>query len=463
MERQFQSIDLGILRKYDMPGPRYTSYPTAPVFSREFGPDQFREEIIRTNGGGIHSDISLYIHFPFCDTLCYFCGCTMLVTHSRDRIKEYNEHVKKEISLIQPMISSSRRVSQLHWGGGTPSYLDPDEIADMSTYLRQKFTFTDDIEAGVEIDPRGLTLEHMKALRSGGFNRVSMGVQDFNSKVQAAVNRIQPEKMTRRTVNWCRKLGFASINLDLIYGLPFQSLRSFEKTIDTIIDISPDRIAVFNYAHVPWLKPHMKLLHPANLPSPETKLQILKMSIEKLTDAGYWYIGMDHFAKPDDDLSVAQNNKTLYRNFQGYSTKAGVDVYAFGMSSISQFTDVYAQNLKTLPEYYAKIAGGQCATHVGYRMTLDDHIRKYVITRLMCDFTLDKKDIEHRFAIRFDSYFSDGIEKLGDLITDGFVTDTPDLLVVRGMGRLMIRNIAMCFDAYLEKMTKERPLFSRTV
>jgi oxygen-independent coproporphyrinogen-3 oxidase len=463
MERQFQSIDIGILRKYDKPGPRYTSYPTAPIFTHEFGPDQLREEIILTNGDGAHSDISLYIHFPFCDTLCYFCGCTMLVTHSRERIKEYNEYVKKEISLIHPLISSSRHVTQLHWGGGTPSYLEPDEITDMSSFVRNNFTLTQDIEASVEIDPRGLTFKHMKALHDGGFNRVSMGVQDLNKKVQAAVNRLQPEKMTRTTIDWCRTLGFSSINLDLIYGLPFQTLASFEKTIDTIIDISPDRIAVFNYAHVPWLKPHMKLIHPENLPTLEIKLQILKMTIEKLTEAGYWYIGMDHFAKPGDDLSIAQKNKTLYRNFQGYSTKAGTDVYAFGMSSISQFTDIYAQNVKTLPEYYQRIGSGKYATQVGYRMTRDDHIRKFVITKLMCEFEIDKNDIEHRFGIPFDSYFTDGIEKLDEFIADGFVVNTPDAIVVRGMGRLIIRNIAMCFDAYLEKMMKERPIFSRTV
>ncbi len=463
MGRQFQSIDIGVLRKYDRPGPRYTSYPTAPVFSNDFGPDKFQKEIVRTNADGIHSDISLYIHFPFCDTLCYFCGCTMLVTHSRERIKEYNEQVKKEISLVRPLISSKRRVTQLHWGGGTPSYLDPDDIIDMSSFIRKNFIFTDDIEACVEIDPRGLTFEHMKLLRDGGFNRVSMGVQDFNEKVQQAVNRIQPEKMTRTTIEWCRKLGFSSINLDLIYGLPFQTLRSFEKTINKIIDISPDRIAVFNYAYVPWLKPHMKLIHPEDLPAPETKLQILKMTIEKLTDAGYRYIGMDHFAKPSDELSVAQKNKTLYRNFQGYSTKAGTDVYAFGMSSISQFTDIYAQNAKTLPEYYRRISSGMLATHVGYRMSSDDHIRKYVINRLMCDFEIDKGDVERRFDIKFDSYFADGIDQLTDFLVEGCVTNSPDTITVHDMGRFIIRNIAMCFDAYLEKITKEHPLFSRTV
>ena len=259
--KQFDSIDVDLLRKYDRPGPRYTSYPTAPVFTSAFGPKEYKNEILRSNSSGDTSDLSLYFHFPFCDTLCYFCGCTMLVTHSRHRIREYNAYLKKEIDIIAPLISKKRKVSQLHWGGGTPSYLDPDEILDIGSYIRERFTFADDVEAGVEIDPRGLTFDHVKALRDAGFNRISMGVQDFNPKVQEAVNRIQPESITRDAVNWSRKLGFKSINLDLIYGLPHQTLASFKKTVETIIDISPERLAVFNYAHVPWLKPHQKLIH----------------------------------------------------------------------------------------------------------------------------------------------------------------------------------------------------------
>ncbi len=461
--RQFDSIDLELLRKYDRPGPRYTSYPTAPVFTPAFGPKEYRDEIVRTNASDDSADLSLYFHFPFCDTLCYFCGCTMLVTHSRDRIREYNRYLKKEIDIVAPLVSRKRKVSQLHWGGGTPSYLDPDEILDIGSFIHERFSFGGDIEAGVEIDPRGLTFEHMKALRESGFNRVSMGVQDFNPKVQEAVNRVQPESITRDAVNWSRKLGFKSINLDLIYGLPHQTLASFKKTVETVIDISPDRLAIFNYAHVPWLKPHQKLIHQEQLPTPELKLQIFKMTIEKLIDAGYWNIGMDHFAKRNDELAIAQKNKTLYRNFQGYSTKAGCDLYGFGMSAIGHFRETYQQNKKTLPEYYRTLDGNSLTTSVGYRMSPDDLIRKSVIIQLMCDMGLDKASIETQFGISFDEYFSDALHKLEAFVPDGLVTLTHDNITVNGLGRLIIRNIAMCFDAYLERMMKERPIFSRTV
>jgi oxygen-independent coproporphyrinogen III oxidase len=461
--KQFESVDVELLKKFDRPGPRYTSYPTAPVFTSSFGPNEYREEVVRTNSAEDSADLSLYFHFPFCDTLCYFCGCTMLVTHSRDRIKEYNSYLKKEIDMVAPLVSRRRNVSQLHWGGGTPSYLDPDEILEIGLYIREHFTFADTMEAGVEIDPRGLTFEHMKALRESGFNRISMGVQDLEPAVQKSVNRIQPEKITRDAVEWSRALGFTSINLDLIYGLPFQTLSSFEKTVDTIIDIAPDRLAVFNYAHVPWLKPHQKLIHQEDLPSPEVKLQIFKMTIEKLLEAGYWNIGMDHFAKRNDELAVAQRNKTLYRNFQGYSTKAGCDLYGFGMSAIGHFKETYQQNKKTLPDYYKSLNAASLPTNLGYRMTEDDHVRKEVIMRIMCDMELDKKEIEQEFGIVFDKYFSSALVKLEDFVPDGLVTLSNDRIIVNGLGRLVIRNIAMCFDAYLEKMMKERPIFSRTV
>jgi len=461
--KQFESIEVKLLSKYDRPGPRYTSYPTAPVFTPAFRAAEYLNEILHTNTSENRSDLSLYFHFPFCDTLCYFCGCTMLITHNRDRIRQYNSYLKKEIDMISPNIAPTRKVAQLHWGGGTPSYLDPDEIMDIGSYIQERFSFAPDIEAGVEIDPRGLTFEHMHALRQCGFNRVSMGVQDFNPQVQKAVNRIQPEEITRDAVNWSRSLGFSSINIDMIYGLPLQTIDSFEESLDKVIDISPDRIAVFNYAHVPWLKPHQKLIRQEDLPSPEMKLEILKMTIEKLTGAGYWYIGMDHFARETDEIVLAQHNGTLYRNFQGYSTKAGCDLYGFGMSAISHFKDIYAQNEKKLPEYYAALDAGTLPTHVGYRMTQDDHIRKEVIMRIMCDMELTKADIEKQFGIDFDEYFSDALKQLEQFVPDGLVTLSPEKILVNGLGRLIIRNIAMCFDAHLERMMREKPIFSRTV
>jgi oxygen-independent coproporphyrinogen-3 oxidase len=467
---QFKEIDINVLKSYDKPGPRYTSYPTAPIFTDKFGPDEFKDEIIRTNAKGEVPDLSLYFHFPFCDTLCYFCGCTMLITHDKHRISEYNEFIKKEINLAVPFISKKRKVQQLHWGGGTPSYLSPDEIRDVGIYTRDRFNFDDEIEASVEIDPRGLTKEHMIAFQESGFNRVSMGVQDFNLKVQETVNRVQSEEITRDAVYWSRELGFKSINLDLIYGLPYQTTKSFEITLDKIIDISPNRIAVFNYAHVPWLKKHQRVITDDILPTPENKLKTLKMTIEKLVDAGYWYIGMDHFAKPDDELAVSQRNKTLYRNFQGYSTKAGCDVYAFGMSAISQFENIYAQNYKSLPDYYSRMNEGEFATKVGYRLTNDDQIRKFTINKLMCDMELSKRDVENKFRINFDEYFANDIPKLNEFIEGGLLVNENGKYKIVDTGRLIIRNIAMCFDAYLENMMNDlpdgkavKPIFSRTV
>lgn len=460
---QFKNTDISLMTKYNKQGPRYTSYPTAPMFSHDFTAENFKQEIIDTNKAEDGSDLSLYMHFPYCDTLCYFCGCTMLVTRDRDSIKKYNEYIIKEIDLSLKYISRKRKVSQLHWGGGSPSYLDPDEIRQVGMHIKNNFTFADDIEASVEIDPRGLTREHMKAFRDCGFNRISMGVQDFNEKVQAAVNRIQPEDITMDAINWSRELGFESINLDLIYGLPFQTYKTFETTLDEVIEISPDRIAVFNYAHVPWLKKHMNLIKPEDLPAPEEKLRILEMTINKLTDAGYWYIGMDHFAKPDDELAVAQRTKTLYRNFQGYSTKAGCDVYAYGMSAISQFRDIYAQNHKELKSYYEKIDRGEFAVFSGYRMTKDDHIRKKVIMDLMCHLEVGKKEIEKEFNINFNEYFADSLKQLKQFDEDKLITDDGGFIRIAESGKLIIRNIAMCFDAYLDKLMKEKPIFSKTV
>jgi len=432
------------------------------MFSPQFSADDFRQEIVETNASGTEP-ISLYFHFPFCAKLCYFCGCNMMVTSKRPMISTYNDYLKKDIDLLRPLMSRDRKVIQMHWGGGTPSYLDPDEIRDTGGFIKKRFDFDDAIEASVEIDPRGLTREHMEAFREVGFNRTSLGVQDFNVEVQEAINRVQSEEITRQTVEWARELGFQSVNLDLIYGLPYQTVDAFADTVDRIIDISPDRIAVFNYAHVPWLKKHQNVIPTEALPSTDERLAILEMTIEKLIAARYVYIGMDHFAKPTDELAVAQANGTLYRNFQGYSTMAGADVYAFGLSAISQFRNIYAQNLKDLREYYARIDSGQPATNVGYRMTADDHIRKETIMQLMCNLEIDKRRIEKMFGIDFENYFAGDVNKLEPFIDEGLVENGPQKISVIGSGILIIRNIAMCFDAYLEKMMQEKPVFSKTV
>jgi oxygen-independent coproporphyrinogen-3 oxidase len=457
------SVDVQLLRKYSVAGPRYTSYPSAPVFSETFRSDDYLAEIGRTNPPGEDAPISVYVHLPYCDTLCYFCGCTMKITHDPSQITAYNEYLKREIAMIAPLVSPSRRVAQLHWGGGTPSYLSAAEIRDLGGFLASKFTYADDIEAGVEIDPRGLTRDRMEAFRESGFNRVSMGVQDFTPEVQKAVNRIQPEEITRDAVEWSRSLGFRSINIDLIYGLPYQSVRTFAGTVDTVIGMSPDRLAVFNYAHVPWLKPHQKVLDGMPLPSPEEKLELFRMTMEKLTGAGYVNIGMDHFAKPDDELAIARGNGTLYRNFQGYSTKSGCDLYAFGMSAISFLGDVYHQNLKSIWDYYGRLDEGKLPTHAGYRMTRDDQIRREVIMKIMCDNEVMKAGVSTKFGIDFDSYFADALPRLAQFTADDLVELRDDRIVIRPLGRLIVRNIAMCFDPYLESMRKDKKIFSKTV
>ena len=455
-------IDIDLIKKYDTPGPRYTSYPTAPHFNESFTRKEYLKEIKNTNQGRNLPDLSLYFHLPFCDTLCYFCGCNMIVTKNRERIKRYIDDVKREINQITTHLSGDRKVVQLHWGGGTPTHLNPEEIIDLNLYIHDRFEFNPVVEAGCEIDPRELTKEHLEALRSGGFNRISMGVQDINESVQKAVNRIQPEALTRQVVHWVRELGFDSINLDLMYGLPFQSAKNFERTVDAIIDIDPDRIALFNFAYVPWMKKHQKAIRPEDLPAPEEKLDIFKMATQKLTQAGYVFIGMDHFAKPDDELALALNEKKLYRNFQGYSTHAGADLYAMGITSISQFGRIYAQNIKKEKPYRAALDQGILPTAKGCYLSDDDLLRRHVIIKLMCDFELDFVSIEDKFNIDFEAYFGLGLSRLNEMMADDLLFIENRTLKITHMGRLLIRNIAMKFDGYLERK-EDYARYSRTV
>ncbi|MCK6604820.1 MAG: oxygen-independent coproporphyrinogen III oxidase [Ignavibacteriaceae bacterium] len=455
-------FDIDLIKKYDRPGPRYTSYPTAPHFNEGFTSVNYLDEVIRTNKLDKMPPLSLYYHLPFCDTLCYFCGCNMIITRNRDRIKEYVRYLKNEIDLLRSYLDSDRMVDQLHWGGGTPTHLNPDEILDLANYIKTSFNFDPKSENGCEIDPRGLTRDHLAALREGGFNRISMGVQDFNDKVQKAVNRVQPEEMTVQVVDWVRELGFESINLDLIYGLPHQNVETFAETVERIIKIRPDRLAVFNYAHVPWMKKHMALIKEDDIPKPEEKLAILKMTIEKLTAAGYVFIGMDHFALPDDDMSIALENKKLYRNFQGYSTHAGTDLYAMGITSISQIGRVYAQNFKKEKEYFDALEDGQLPVTKGYYLSDDDLLRRHVVMRVMCDFELNFENIEREFKINFMDYFGDSIAAMKEMVDDGLVEMQVDGFTVTDKGRMMIRNIAMNFDYYIMNQ-KDSGRYSRTV
>ncbi len=456
------SVNINLLKKYDKPGPRYTSYPTAPLFSTSYTLGMLRDDL-KNNNRDNETPLSLYIHIPFCDTLCYFCGCTTIITPNPEHLNKYVGYLQKEIELVSKFISADREVVQVHWGGGTPSYLSPVQIREIGEFIKNKFKFSSKIEYGVEIDPRGLSFDHMEAFRDIGMNRVSIGVQDFNESVQRAANRNQSREITLQTFNWAHQLGITSINADLIYGLANQTIASFEKTLDEIIIIFPERLAIFNFAYIPWLKPHQKLINQTDLPSPEEKLSILEMTIEKLTQAGYIYIGMDHFVKPTDEMAIAQKNKTLYRNFQGYSTNAKADLFGFGMSSISHFGTVYSQNHKNLEDYYQSLDKNELPVHVGYRMNRDDVIRKFVIMRLMCDLELDKINVEKVFDINFDEYFFESLKQLEQFIDEGVVKIKDHKIIIEDAGRLILRNIAMCFDAYINQMIKDKPVFSRTV
>jgi len=452
-------VDLVLVKKYSVPGPRYTSYPPATHFTNEIAPEVFVEEIRANNRS--ERDLSLYFHLPFCQTLCWFCGCTTVITTDQKKSGDYIGYLEREMDLMKPLLNPKRQAVQLHFGGGTPTFSLPDEIRRLGEMIHSRFVMAPDIEAGVEVDPRRLTREHLKALREVGFNRASMGVQDNDPLVQKAVHRLQPFEMTKQVVEWMRELGFQSINIDLIYGLPFQTPDSFARTLDEIVSLKPDRFAVFNYAHVPWLKPAQKTFKPEALPSPETKLELLKLTIEKLTSEGYVYIGMDHFARAGDELAVSQRNKTLQRNFQGYSTRGGADIYAFGMSSISQAEGIYWQNHKELPAYYAALDAGQLPLHRGYIMTDEDQARRTTIMRLMCDLGLDYAAMSKLLGLEFQTHFASELDSLDDMEADGLVVKTPDGLTVTDLGRLLIRNIAMRFDAYAT--TRKENRFSKTI
>ncbi len=452
-------LDLDLVRKYNVAGPRYTSYPPATHFQADVSVDRI-ESLVRENNTTTR-DLSLYFHLPFCYSLCWFCGCTTVITADESASARYLGYLEKELNLVAPLVNPARRVVQLHFGGGSPTFLQPDEIRRLGAMIRQRFPFSSQLEAGVEIDPRRLVPDHVQACAEVGFNRASLGVQDHNPQVQQAVHRIQPFEMTQRSVEWIRQAGFPSLNIDLIYGLPFQTPQSFEKTLEEVLTLQPDRFAIFNYAHVPWLKPAQKIVESKSLPSPETKLHILKLTIERLGAAGFVYIGMDHFAKADDELALAQRQGTLQRNFQGYSTKGGADIYAFGMSSISQSDRAYWQNRKELPDYYATLDQGALPWTRGYVLTDDDRIRRRVIMQIMCNLQVDFAAISQELGIDFAAYFARELESLADMEADGLLQRSPTHLRITDLGRLLIRNIAMRFDAYLPRETERR--YSRTV
>ncbi len=455
-------FDADLILRYDRPGPRYTSYPTVPHFSADFGLDAYRAEIARTNAPGAETPLSLYFHFPFCKSVCYFCGCNVHFTKNRSQGDLYVDHVLREIAALRPLLAPRRKVVQIHWGGGTPTFLRPATLARLWGGIVEHFDLDRHAEIGVEIDPREVTDEHLATLAEAGFNRLSMGIQDFDPEVQKAVHRIQPEDLTRRVFDRCRELGFASINVDLLYGLPHQTVESFRETVDTVREIGPDRIALFNFAYLPEVISHQRAIPAAALPSPTDKLAILEMVVRGLTESGYVFIGMDHFARPEDELTVAMKNRTLHRNFQGYTTHADCDLYGLGATSIGQVGRSYVQNLKSVDDYQAAVSTAGLAAFKGVLLTDDDLRRRDVITRLMCHFVVHKAEFEEIHGIAFDDHFASALEKLAPMGEDGLVSLRPDRIEVLPLGRLLVRNIAMAFDAYLERPGKETR-FSRTV
>jgi oxygen-independent coproporphyrinogen-3 oxidase len=450
-----------LIAKYSVNGPRYTSYPTALQFREDFDPADYLHAA--ADPGASETNLSLYFHIPFCDTVCFYCGCNKVITKNRKRARPYLERVKRELALQATCFDTTRPVTQLHWGGGTPTFLSHDEMAELMAATRAHFTLQSDAqgEYSVEVDPREASAQTIVHLRTLGFNRLSLGVQDFDPLVQQAINRIQPLELTESVMRAARTSGFHSISVDLIYGLPHQSVASFGRTLDQMLELAPDRLSVFGYAHMPQLFKMQRQMDPATLPSPDERFALLRLVVEKLTGAGYVYIGMDHFALPTDELALAQSRRTLHRNFQGYSTRAECDLIGFGASAIGKVGDVYAQNAKTLTSYEAAIGQGHLAIERGLRLSADDRLRRDIITQLMCNMTLRFDEFEAAYGIRFVNAFAPELERLRQFEKDGLVRIGSGALSVKLAGRMLVRNIAMVFDRYLGQQPLQK--FSRTV
>jgi len=457
-------FDSDLIRRLSQNGPRYTSYPTADRFQAEFGPGDYAKACARLRARGTAAPLSLYIHVPFCDTVCYYCACNKIVTKRREKADEYLTYLKREIDLQGQLFEGMNAVEQLHFGGGTPTYLSDEQMDGLLAHLRRWFRFAPDEqgEYAIEVDPRTVTPERVQRLRTQGFNRISLGVQDFDPDVQIAVNRIQPEAETRAVIDAARAAGFRSISIDLIYGLPRQTMFTMDSTLEKVIAASPDRIAIYHYAHLPHLFKPQRRIEESEMPDSETKLEMLSLCIRRLTQAGYVYIGMDHFAKPDDELAVAQRQGRLHRNFQGYSTHAEADLVACGVSAIGSVANTYSQNAKTLEEYYAALERNELPIQRGYRLAMDDLVRRRIIQQLMCQFELSVRAIEADFPVNFAGYFAHELERLGPLVRDGLINVNREFITVTPKGRLLIRNVCMVFDRYLQQ---GHPLtrYSRTV
>jgi oxygen-independent coproporphyrinogen-3 oxidase len=456
-------VTVDLLRRYDRPGPRYTSYPTAVEFHAGFDEAAYREHLARA-AADRDAPLSLYLHLPFCEERCTFCGCMVIITKKREVAAHYLDYLHREIALLAGHLQGRRRVVQYHWGGGTPTYLSVEQIEALQKTVSRHFDIQPGAEVAIEVDPRVTSFAQLETLRALGFNRLSMGVQDFTPAVQEAVNRVQAEAETRALFERARELGYASINVDLIYGLPLQTLDSFGRSVDAVVRMHPDRVAVYSFAHVPWIRGNQRRLRPEDLPSPETKLALFLEARRRFLDAGYQAIGMDHFALPEDELARAARARTLHRNFMGYTVKPAPDMLGAGVSAIGDVAGAFAQNVKKLSQYYAALDAGRFPIERGYRLSSDDHVRRHVITQLMCNFHVDGAAVAARFGIDFDSYFARELLELREgPVADGFVEMDGGRLDLTPRGRLFVRNVCMVFDRHLREKTAGTPVFSRTV
>ena len=455
-------IDTDLIRKYGGAGPRYTSYPTADRFVEAFNAQAYGHWLENRNIGGFVRPLSLYVHLPFCDTICYYCACNKIVTRDRSRAARYVMYLRREMALVGGHLGNDRTLGQVHWGGGTPTFLSDAELAELAGAIRSEFTLDPKGEYAIEIDPRRVTPERVALLARLGFNRLSLGVQDFDREVQLAVNRVQTVEETETVLNAARDKGFRSVNIDLIYGLPKQSVEGFSRTLDRVIECYPDRIALYSYAHLPSVFKPQRRINAGELPLPEVKLQLLTLAVSRLREAGYVYIGMDHFARPNDDLAVAQRKGRLTRNFQGYSSAGECDIVALGVSAISTVGPIYAQNTREIEDYYARLDQGVLPVWRGVELTADDLVRRAVIQSLACHFQVSKESISIAHIVDFDSYFAPELEHLRELERDGLVKLEEDWISVTPEGRLLVRAVCMVFDRYL-RAERTRASYSRVM
>ncbi len=444
-------FDAQLIRKLSQVGPRYTSYPTADRFTSDFGYRDYLQAVTGVRTRSTTHPLSLYIHIPFCESICYYCACNKIVTKDRSKAATYLSYLKREIEMHGRLLVGANQIEQLHFGGGTPTYLNDAQMEDLMAHLRRWFSFSSDAngEYSIEVDPRTVTRERVHALRRQGFNRISLGVQDFDANVQKAVNRIQPESETLEIISAAREAQFRSVSIDLIYGLPKQNLITMNQTLAKVIAADPDRISIYKYAHLPHIFKAQRRIAEADLPDTETKLDMLALCIKRLTEAGYVYIGMDHFAKPTDDLAIAQRQGRLHRNFQGYSTHVGADLISCGISAISAVGATYSQNVKTLDEYYEHIEQNELPIARGVKLSMDDLLRRIIIQMLMCNFELSVGSIELAYPVSFNIYFASELEKLRELEQSRLLTIDDEWISITPKGRLLIRNVCMVFDKYL--------------